>query len=280
MLFIISPYFQYSQEPHSSSEIHSPLQDLRPPTENFDTQGHPQYVKLLQMIEAIIPTAHLPETPHTTEQENVKVIKNVLNTAEDMYNKIQDTKRRKSLRDIIIKGRAMLVQNPNGMEEGYRLSKNNEKELSNLDVDKLLRDFGKVLKPSKSNHIPLPKAPFSKLGDDGFEDVDHQGLDAEIKSLALTLKNYLEIRMDEIMESTQQFGANFDDPSYLIKYHTDSILTQMTLEMAKIHRAVLKNQHHILMIIGNFAGNIDASQPQKNVNLKYDHVPSVSTNDF
>ena len=58
---------------------------------------------------------------------------------------------------------------------------------------RVLRDFGKVLKPSKSNHIPQPKAPFSKLGEDGFEDVDHQGLDAEIKSLALTLKKYLEL---------------------------------------------------------------------------------------
>ena len=201
------------------------------------------------MIEAIIPTEFQAETPHTTEQENVKVIKNVLNTTEDMYNKIQDTDRRKSLKDIIIKGRAMLVQKPNGLEEGYMLSKNNEKELNNGDVDQLLRDFGKVLRPSKSSRIPEPKAPFSKLGDDGFEDVDHQGLDAEIKSLALTLKKYLEIRMDEMMEYTQKFGANFDDPSYLVKYHTDSILTQMTLEMAKIHRAVLKNQHHILMMI-------------------------------
>ena len=94
-----------------------------------------------------------------------------------------------------MKGRAMLVQDPNGMEEGYRLSKNNEKELNKFDVDRLLRDFGKVLRPSKSNHIPQPKAPFSKLGEDGFEDVDHQGLDGEIKSLALTLKNYLEIRI-------------------------------------------------------------------------------------
>ena len=230
------------------------------------------------MIEAIIPNAFLAETPTTTEQENVKVIKNVLNTTEDMYNKIQDTERRKSLRDIIIKGRAMLVQKPNG-REGYRLSENNEKELSYFDVDQLLRDFGKVLKPSKSNHIPQPKAPFSKLGEDGFEDVDHQGLDAELKDLALTLKNYLEMRMDEMMEYQQQFGANFDDPSFLVKYHTDSILTQMTLEMAKIHRAVLKNQHHILMIIGNFAGNVDANLPQTNVNLKHDHVSSVPTNE-
>ena len=166
------------------------------------------------MIEAIIPTEFRAETLHTTEQENVKVIKNVLNTTEDMYNKIQDTERRKSLRDIIMKGRAMLVQDPNGMEEGYRLSKNNQKELNKFDVDQLLRDFGKVLRPSKSNHKPQPKAPFSKLGEDGFEDVDHQGLDAELKRLALTLKNYLEIRMDEMMEYTQQFGANFDDPSY------------------------------------------------------------------
>ena len=253
---------------------------MRPPTQNFGTPGYPQYIELLQMIEAIIPTEFQAETPHTTEQENVKVIKNVLNTTEDMYNKIQDTERRKSLRDIIIKGRAMLVQNPKGMEEGYRLSKNNQKELNKFDVDQLLRDFGKVLRPSKSNHNPQPKAPFSKLGEDGFEDVDHQGLDAELKRLALTLKNYLEIRMDEMMEYTQQFGANFDDPAYLVKYHTDSILTQMTLEMAKIHRAVLKNQHHILMIIGNFAGNVDTNQPQTNINLKHDHVSSVPTTPY
>ena len=150
--------------------------------------------------------------------------------------------------------------------------------MNNGDVDQLLRDFGKVLRPSKSSRIPEPKAPFSKLGDDGFEDVDHQGLDAELKRLALTLKNYLEIRMDEMMEYTQQFGANFDDPSYLVKYHTDSILTQITLEMSKIHRAVLKNQHHILMIIENFAGNVNTTLPQTNFNHKHDHVSSVPTN--
>ena len=58
------------------------------------------------------------------------------------------------------------------------------------------------------------------------------------------------------MENTRE-GDDLDAPSLKAKYYTDYVLAQMTLEMAKLHRAILRNQHHILMVIGNFAGHAD-----------------------
>ena len=39
------------------------------------------------------------------------------------------------------------------------------------------------------------------------------------------------------------------------EFYRDSVLAQMTLQLAKLHRAVLKNHHHLLILIGNFGGN-------------------------
>lgn len=44
------------------------------------------------------------------------------------------------------------------------------------------------------------KAPFCALGDDCFEDVDHQKLTMEIKRMALALAGYLKTRMLEEAE--------------------------------------------------------------------------------
>jgi len=47
------------------------------------------------------------------------------------------------------------------------------------------------------------KAPFCALGDDCFEDVDHQKLTMEIKRMALGLAGYLKTRMvDEVRKVT------------------------------------------------------------------------------
>ena len=92
------------------------------------------------------------------------------------------------------------------------------------------------------------------MGEDGFEDVDHQILAMEIKRLAMTVKSYLEVRKNEERDYIKA-GANLNDPSIKTKTDTDSILAQTTLMMAKLHRAILRNHHQILMVIGNFAGN-------------------------
>ena len=42
----------------------------------------------------------------------------------------------------------------------------------------------------------------------------------------------------------------------------------MTLQLAKLHRAVLKNHHHLLMLIGNFAGNAKNVRDHKENNVK------------
>ena len=91
-------------------------------------------------------------------------------------------------------------------------------------------------------NITPAKAPFSKLGEDGFEDVDHQILAMEIKRLAMTVKSYLEVRKNEDRDYIKA-GANLNDPSIKTKTDTDSILAQTTLMMAKLHRAILRNHH-------------------------------------
>ena len=95
----------------------------------------------------------------------------------------------------------------------------------------------------------------SKLGEDTFEDVDHQILAMEIKRLAITLKEYLQSRMKEGNDEKSEEYESDDEPLSRNEFYRDSVLAQMTLQLAKLHRAVLKNHHHLLILIGNFAGN-------------------------
>ena len=81
----------------------------------------------------------------------------------------------------------------------------------------------------------------------------------ETKSLAFAVKQYLETRKQETEEFTRM-GMPLDAPFFQAKDDTDHALAQITLMMAKLHRAILRNHHHILMLIGNFAGNA-ASTP-------------------
>ena len=109
--------------------------------------------------------------------------------------------------------------------------------------------------------------------------MDHQVLAMEIKRLAMTVKSYLEVRKSEERDYARA-GANMNDPSIKTKIDTDSILAQTTLMMAKLHRAILRNHHQILMVIGNFAGNpepIKSEAPKLNsneVNEDDNNIPS------
>ena len=231
--------------------------------QSYHAPKSPKYKNLLQMIKPIIPHA-FHDAPRTTEEPNIEVIRSVLNTTKDIVQKVYDPKQKSKLNKVIKKGRRLLdslhsTGGRGGLRSAVKYNIPDEKR------DELLKDFAKALKPTQQEFQGKAKAPFSRLGEDGFEDVDHQILAMEIKRLALTLRNYIQMRMEESIEYTRA-GENLDAPSIKAKYFTDSILTQMTLEMAKLHRAVLRNHHHILMVIGNFAGNAASSDVHEHVN--------------
>jgi hypothetical protein len=46
----------------------------------------------------------------------------------------------------------------------------------------------------------------------------------------------------------------YQSPGNSAQFKTDAVLTQIVSNMAKLHRAVLRNWHHILIMVGNFAG--------------------------
>ena len=244
---------------HKSSPISQHL------AQSFHSPKSPKYRHLLEMIKPIITHAFHDDPPRTTEDPNVEVIKSVLNTTEDIYNKLNDTKRKNDLEKIMSRGRSLL--RPENDQSGFRASGQRTRvRVRDEDRNSLLKDFADALKTPEPEPKKIGKAPFSRLGEDGFEDVDHQLLAMEIKRLALTLRGYLQMRMKESIEYTEA-GANLDDPLIQGKYYTDSVLTQMTLGMARLHRAVLRNHHHILMVIGNFAGNAGSDVSPGGINI-------------
>ncbi|TRY77008.1 hypothetical protein TCAL_06375 [Tigriopus californicus] len=96
------------------------------------------------------------------------------------------------------------------------------------------------------------KAPFCDPGQDCFEDVDHEEIALEVNRLAKSLANYIKSRanQDQQIRKTGS-GKGFEAK---VKFKTDAVLTEITAILARLHRSVLRNWHHILMILNNMAG--------------------------
>ena len=213
----------------------------------------------MHMIKPIIPHA-IHDPPPPPEDANIAVVKGVLNTTEDMYQKLQDgdSQQKADLQKVANMGKSLLQSAYSN--KGYKSF--GQPHIPDSQRNRLLQAFARALKGPQPKSKKKAKAPFSRLGEDGFEDVDHQILAMEVKRLALTVKNYLETRKQE-SNDYKLAGANLHDPSIRVKDETDSVLAQVTLMMAKLHRAILRNHHHILMVIGNFAGNSALVEPSK-----------------
>ena len=218
--------------------------DTIPVGASFHSPNEPKYTNLFQLIKPIIPHA-FPPAPDPPEHPNIQVVKSILNTTDEMNKKLDGVDpHRKALLEKVIELAHKLLSAYYSTGE----------LVSDEERDKMLKLFADALKGPEIKHKLKSKAPFSKLGEDGFEDVDHQILAMEIKRLAVSLTAYLKERMRESL-ITAKSGANLNDPSTRVKFETDYVLTQTTAIMAKLHRAILRNHHHILMVIGNFAGN-------------------------
>ena len=238
---------------------------LEPLTKGFHAPKSPKYDYLMQMIKPIIPHA-IHDPPPPPEDANIEVVKGVLHTIHDMYNKLTDDPKRKA--DLLkVADEAKGLLNFANSNQGYK--SNGRPHIRDADRDALMKKFANALKGPQVKAKPKAKAPFSRLGEDGFTDVDHQLLAMEIKRLALTVKQYLETRRQET-QYYKRTGTDLTDPSIKAKDETDHVLAQTTLMMAKLHRAILRNHHHILMVIGNFAGNMVASAPQNKINVTKD----------
>ena len=220
------------------------------------------YNHLLQMIQPIIPSTYQNQTNPSNSDTNEGIVRGILGTTREMIDKIDDPQRQADLRKVLVKGRGLL--NPQHQYEGLRSSASHR--IKDEDRDELLKEFTGILKAPAENINSMAKAPFSKLGEDTFEDVDHQILAMEIKRLAITLKEYLQSRMKEGNEEKSEEYESDDEPLSRNEFYRDSVLAQMTLQLAKLHRAVLKNHHHLLILIGNFAGNAKNAREHKGNN--------------
>ena len=220
------------------------------------------YKQLLEMIKPIIPNVYNDVSSRSEKDPNYEIIRGILATTRDIFNKIDDPKRQAELRNIYDKGSNLLTSPQKN--KGFRSSAN--QHIPDEERDALLKEFSEALKNPDEEVNSMAKAPFSKLGEDDFEDVDHQILAMEIKKLALTLKEYLQIRLKEEGHGETPHRDNGNESLSRTNYYTDSVLAQMTLQLAKLHRAVLRNHHHLLMLIGNFAGNAANVVPEKQKN--------------
>ena len=88
------------------------------------------------------------------------------------------------------------------------------------------------------------------LGVDCFEDVDHVDIALGTKRLALTLSSYLRHRMKDEEEETGPAAGRGLEAGY-VAFKTDAVLTQLTAAVAKLHRAVMKNWQHLVMLAAN-----------------------------
>ena len=215
------------------------------------------------MIQPIIPSTYQNQTNPSDSDTNIGIVRGILETIKDIIDKIDDPERKADLRKILKKGIRLL--NPLHQYDGLRSSTSHR--IKDEDRDELLREFTDILKAPEQDFNPMAKAPFSKLGEDTFDDVDHQIVAMEIKRLAITLKEYLQSRMKEGNEEKYERNESDDEQLPRNEFYKDSVLAQMTLQLAKLHRAVLKNHHHLLMLIGNFAGNAKNVREHKDNNV-------------
>ena len=226
----------------------------------FHQPDEPRYSSLIQMMKPIIPKA-FPKPRTMPEDPNIQVVRSILNTTKEMHQKLDgiDPQRKALLEGVIQLAHKIL-------SEHYSTGRS----IPEVDRDKLLKMFAEALNGTDdSGPKTKAKAPFAQLGEDGFEDVDHQILAMEIKRLAMSLTGYLKERMEESLVTTKS-GADLNDPSVRVKFETDTVLTQSVAIIAKLHRAILRNHHHILLLIGNFAGNT-------NLNENTEHEEEVAT---
>ncbi len=152
--------------------------------------------------------------------------------------------------------------------ENKRISSDARAKLENLDeiISGLLRETSLINQDSVDNlmmlakvvmnNVPLnegslytdKKAPFGKLGHDDFEDVDHKEIAQDIMGAAKLLIAYLKQRS---MQPDAMMGGD------------DAILTQIVMVLGKLHRASLRNWHHLLMLTSNLANDISVQDPNR-----------------
>ncbi|CAB4058882.1 unnamed protein product [Lepeophtheirus salmonis] len=95
-------------------------------------------------------------------------------------------------------------------------------------------------------------APYCEPGTDCFLDVDHAGIYGRVNGLAKKVSDYIKYRNKEL----QAYGkTHMVHPGVQVQIQADDILAHTTILLQKLHRSVMRNWHHILMIVGNLAGN-------------------------
>lgn len=210
----------------------------------FHHPDSPKFELLLSQMRPIIP-GHFVNSPvkNQSEDPNLPFVKSIHNLQMDLMAKLkpkpgskQETVL-KSLRDMT----TTLLRNADL-----------KKAITQHDLNRLMALFNDFFAEEKAYRHGTQKtsgrAPFTKLGEDCFDDVDHQEIAMEIKREALGLTSYLKTRMSEHELNNERRGDK-------VQFQVDALLTQTTALLAKLHRATLRNWHHILLIVGNFAAH-------------------------
>ena len=94
-------------------------------------------------------------------------------------------------------------------------------------------------------------APFAEPGEDCFADVDHIKTTKRVKTLTKLALDYLKHRMRESLEVEQ------DLKELKTKFASDLLIAQLTETLNDVHRGVVRNWHHIQLLLRNLAPRSD-----------------------
>ena len=182
-------------------------------------------------------------------------LKNVLVMVRDMTNKLKIHGGDKKLLDMIAEKAKVILAEMKASEHEH---------VPKREMSELIYLFNKFFSRSSTSASAFrtgdhkKQAPFCPLGEDCFGDVDHAKIAMEIKRLAVAMSGYLRDRMKEEDVGTDNGKAAVGSrPS---QFKADAVLTHATTVIAKLHRAILRNWHHILMIVGNMGGGAEGKK--------------------
>lgn len=181
--------------------------------------NNPQFKKLMKQMNTIIPAKIV----------NPDFIQSTQDILEDLRReKSNDVQLNLKLDDL----ESILIED-NGGHSGSLRTALIIRKLSELfaHLDRIQRPNGKM--------DAWSLAPFVKLGEDCFLDVNHKQFTLEIKQLALAMQDFIEYR---VMDN--QKGA---------QYKMDEMMVDLIKMVFQLHRATLRNWNHILMVVSNFA---------------------------
>ena len=192
-----------------------------PLTNNHHRPKNPQFKKLMKQMNNIIPARIV----------NPDFIQSTQNILKDLRSeKLNDVQLNLKLDDL----ESILNDEDIGSNSGSLRT-----ALITRKLSELFAHLESIHGRPNGQMDPWSLAPFAKLGEDCFSDVNHKQFTWEIKKLALVMQDFIEYRV-----MNNQNGA---------QYKMDEMMVNLIQMVFQLHRATLRNWNHILMVVSNFA---------------------------